>query len=314
MSRRDDPAGGSTGPALSGYRPVEASDTVRLGLIGDNIAASRSPQLHRLAGELCGLRVEYDLLIPRQLGAEFEEVFEQCAAQGLRGVNVTYPYKERVTTRVRFADARLRSIGGINTVVFGAGEPVGYNTDYSGFIAAWQRNMDGINPGTVCLVGAGGVGKAVAFALADLGLDELRIVERDTDRSRALARALAADGRNLRIEIARDAAQAARGADGLVNCTPIGMVGIAGRVLGHDAMRGASWAFDAVYTPVDTEFLINAAAEGLRVLSGYELFFYQGMDAFARFTGRRPDENALRNALTAGLHPAASRNDPAEVE
>jgi shikimate dehydrogenase len=65
-------------------------------------------------------------------------------------------------------------------------------------------------------------------------------------------------------------------------------------------MRGARWAFDAVYTPRDTRFLRDAAAEGLEVLSGYELFFHQGIHAFGIFTGRRPDPKALREALAAG--------------
>ena len=62
-------------------------------------------------------------------------------------------------------------------------------------------------------------------------------------------------------------------------------------------MAGAEWAFDAVYTPVDTQFLRDAAAEGLQVMSGYELYFYQGLHAFKIFHGRPIDEAVLRAAL-----------------
>ncbi|MEZ5904415.1 MAG: hypothetical protein R3C69_04650 [Geminicoccaceae bacterium] len=67
-------------------------------------------------------------------------------------------------------------------------------------------------------------------------------------------------------------------------------------------MTGASWAFDAVYTPVDTPFLVAAGAAGLRVMSGWELFFQQGRDAFRIFTGREVDADRLRAAL---LEPEA---------
>ena len=67
-------------------------------------------------------------------------------------------------------------------------------------------------------------------------------------------------------------------------------------------MAGAEWAFDAVYTPytpAETQFLSDAAAEGLAVVSGFELFFHQGVDAWALFSGRPIDPAALRAALAA---------------
>ena len=64
-----------------------------------------------------------------------------------------------------------------------------------------------------------------------------------------------------------------------------------------DAMQGTEWAFDAVYTPVDTQFLQDAAAEGLSVISGYELFFYQGVHAWAHFANLPLDETRLRADL-----------------
>ena len=62
-------------------------------------------------------------------------------------------------------------------------------------------------------------------------------------------------------------------------------------------MKGAAWAFDAVYTPVDTQFLKDAAKTGLAIISGYELFFNQGIDAWALFTGRPLDTDALRRDI-----------------
>ena len=96
---------------------------VQVGLIGDNIALSRSPRLHEVAGPLIGLEVRYDRLVPRDLGQSFEAVFEMARASGYRGLNITYPYKERVVPLVVIPDPRVAGLGAVNTVVFGRTGP-----------------------------------------------------------------------------------------------------------------------------------------------------------------------------------------------
>jgi shikimate dehydrogenase len=75
------------------------------------------------------------------------------------------------------------------------------------------------------------------------------------------------------------------------------MVGKGGNAFPAAVLPGKRWAFDAVYTPIDTPFLVEARAAGIAAMSGYELFFHQGVDAFRLFTGREVDAAALRQAL-----------------
>ena len=274
--------------------------TILLGLIGDNIAASQSPRLHRLAGAQNGRRVRYDSLVPRAEGLGFDALFDRCAAGGYVGINVTYPYKEVVAPRLRIDDPLVAAIGACNTVLFGDGQPRGFNTDYSGFVAAHRRVRGDAAPGAVLMIGAGGVGRAVAFGLIALGATEIRLADRDPDRAEGLARALRRAAPGMSVVTGADAATLAPGATGVVNCTPVGMVGYEGTPLPAPAMAGAAWAFDAVYTPVDTRFLQDAAAAGLQVISGYELFVGQGVDAWAIFTGLPLDEDRLRADLAGG--------------
>lgn len=269
----------------------------QLGLIGDNIADSKSPRLHELAGRLLGRPTAYDRLVPRILGLDFDEVFEQARIDGYRGLNITYPYKERVVAKLRIDQPQVARLGACNTVVFEADGTRGFNTDWSGFMAAYRHAFGDAAPGAVCMIGAGGVGKAVAFGLIDLGMTELRLVERDLPKAEALAEALRAAAPGVSVTCTTDAAAGAAGAAGLVNCTPVGMVGYEGTPLPREAMAGAAWAFDAVYTPVDTQFLRDAEAEGLKILSGYELYFYQGLHAITLFQGLEVDEAVLRQAL-----------------
>lgn len=271
---------------------------IRLGLIGDNIAASRSPALHRIAGRLCGLDVTYELLIPRETGMDFDRLFDWCAKSSFRGVNVTYPYKELVTAKVRVDDPLVHRIGAANTVVFGKPVPTGHNTDYSGFIAAWRENFGATPPGRVAIAGAGGVGRAIAFALVALEAAEIRITDLDAGKAARLAADLRGTGHGFAAGDWPDAASAARGADGIVNCTQLGMVGYPGSAIPAAALGGQRWAFDAVYTPVETQFRTDAIAAGLNFMSGHELYFHQGVQAFCIFTGMAPpDLPRLRGLL-----------------
>jgi len=283
-----------------------ADQPLRLGLIGDHIEESRSPALHDLAGRLNGIEVSYELLIPARLGESFEEVFESCRRDGFRGLNITYPYKERVLSHVRPCDEAVRAIGSVNTVVFEPDGPVGYNTDHSGFMAAWRGLFGSERPGDVLMFGAGGVGRAIAFALARLGADRIRLVDRDARRTAGLKEALSSIF-DIAVEVCAMPLEVGGAVDGIVNCTPVGMSGHGGTVMPAENLGGARWAFDAVYTPVETRFKQDCELAGIRFLSGYELFFHQGVDAFEIFSGTQIADQQL---LRAALRDAGSQRRP----
>ncbi len=263
---------------------------LRLGLIGDSIAPSRSPALHRICGTLAGIEVRYDLLMPPALGRSFEDVLAE-ALRTRDGFNVTLPYKERVLPHLALPDRAVARIGAVNTVCTHAGtgeRPEGHNTDHTGFVAAWRAAFGAGAAGRVALFGAGGVGKAIGFALLGLGAAEIRIIDPDATKVRALVAALNAAAAEAGYPPTALAAPpgALGGADGVVNATPLGMTGHPGSPLpeGVPFPRGA-WAFDAVYTPAETPFRARALAARAAFLPGWELFLHQGLDAFRLFSG-----------------------------
>ena len=273
-------------------------ESTRLGLIGDNIAASLAPRLHALAGALLGIEIRYDLLIPAELGLGFDALFDRCANGGYQGINVTHPYKERAAVRVEIENPLVRAIGAVNLVRFAPDRPRGFNTDHTGFLFAYDAKFGtGAPPGVVCQVGAGGAGRAIAFALARLGAEAIRLVDIDRARAEALAAVLRSVHPGLDVAVAASLEEAATGARGFVNCSPIGMVGHGGTPIPRRLLPGARWAFDAVYTPVHTQFLADATAAGLETLSGFELFFHQGADGLEIHFGRVIDRVRLRRAL-----------------
>lgn len=277
--------------------PTQNQAPLKLGLIGDNIKQSSAPRLHRIAGHLNARAVSYDLLIPPEREETFLEVFETAQIEGYSGLNITYPYKEKVVPLVQLADPVLDAVGAVNTVLFTAQEPIGYNTDYTGFKAAYQATRGDDAPSEVLIIGSGGAGRAIAFGLADLGASALHLVDTDLAKADGLKRDLARGFPTLQVTTMREVSNLPPEITGLVNATPIGMVGYGGTPLPAAHMREAKWVFDAVYTPLETPFLKDAAALGLEIISGWELFFYQGVHAWAHFSGGSVDEAALRAAL-----------------
>ena len=137
----------------------------------------------------------------------------------------------------------------------------------------------------------------MAFGLAELGATAIRLFDLDRARAESLAAALRAARPGIEVTAFANLEETAGGARGIVNCSPVGMVGHEGTPVPSGLMEEAEWAFDAVYTPVDTRFLADAAAAGLATLSGYELFFEQGLDCTEIFLGGRVDRSRLRQAL-----------------
>jgi shikimate dehydrogenase len=229
---------------------------------------------------------------------DFEAVLARVALEGWRGVNVTHPYKERVVTKIAAMDRVTRLIGAVNTVVFSPSGLQGHNTDYSGFINTYRTARGTSSPGRVCLIGAGGVGRAISFALATLNASEIRIFDRDPTKAMALEASICSTFPGVTAMTCLSTETAARGADGIVNCSWVGMNGHEGTPIHRRDLKGAIWAFDSVYTPSDTLFLREAASMGLNTISGYELFFRQGLDAWTIFSGRHADEVRLRGEIS----------------
>jgi shikimate dehydrogenase len=252
--------------------------TLRLGLIGGNITESRSPALQIVCGLSVGLNVSYDLLIPREQDISFEALLQRCQQAGFDGVNVTYPYKEEVLKFIPAGNAVIAELGASNTIRFAPAGPKAWNTDYTGFISAYRAKWGQIKPGRVMMIGTGGVGRAIAFGLKELGADEILLHDIDTTKAEALA--LAVGG-----TIANAASLSTlENIDGVINCTPLGMSGRAGSPLQVNVTGKPRWAFDAVYTPEHTTFRAQTEKLGAEFLSGYELYFNQGIQGFKIFS------------------------------
>ncbi len=257
----------------------------KLGLIGISIAKSSAPTLHTMLGEMYNLPVSYTLHDPEENTREaFVKTLNQLREEGFRGCNVTFPFKQIAVGEVSSVNDAVKKVGATNTLRITDSAIKAANTDYTGFIRGYRGRVGDLPAGKVLLIGAGGVGRAIAFGLFDLGATEIMVYDMFEASAQSLVDTVKAAGYKASLVTQESFADAALSADGLVNGTPVGHYKSPGIPLAAELIGNQKWAFDAVYTPVDTEFLVTSHGKGLKIVSGFDLFFYQGVDAFEIFT------------------------------
>ncbi|MFK4512162.1 shikimate dehydrogenase [Bradyrhizobium daqingense] len=277
-------------------RGYAASQKLLTGLIGAPIAHSASPAMHERAAEALGLRGHYQLIeVAGADAAALAMMLEGVRRLGFAGVNVTFPYKEAVVPLLDALAPGAASMGAVNTVVVRDGRLTGHNTDTTGFARAVAPLL-ATSANAVALIGAGGVGKAIAFALASLDVTDIRIFDSEPARAEKLAALLAPRGG---ARVAGSVEEALEGATGLVNGTPVGMLPNRDTPVPAGLLRAKLWVADAVYSPLITPLLAAAREKGARIMTGRELAIYQAADAFELFTGLAPSTEIMGEAFDA---------------
>ncbi len=277
-----------------------------VGLIGAGIQASRTPALHEREGDEQGVRYTYKIIDLEQLDltpTALPELLLSAQRMGFAGLNITHPCKQAVIPLLDELSPDARALGAVNTVVLRDGKRRGENTDWFGFAEPFRRTMAGVALDHVVQLGAGGAGAAVAHALLTLGVRQLTIQDVDPSRATALADSLCARVGPERAVACTDLPSAVAAADGLVNCTPIGMLAHPGMPLPAALLRPALWVAEIVYFPLETELLRTARALGCRTRDGGGMAVFQAAEAFRLFTGITPDpERMLRHfaAMSSG--------------
>jgi len=237
-------------------------------------------------------------------GRRLPQLLDAVKTAGFAGTNVTFPFKQDVLALLDAVDREAAQIGAVNTVTVAAdGRTTGYNTDRRGFRRSFEEGLGAASAkgATVALVGAGGAGRAVAFALMDLGVRTVVLYDRDATRATALVADLARDYGASRCRIADNLERDIAAADGVVNATPLGMHGFPGNPVPVATLRAEHWASDVIYTPIETAFIKAAAGKGARVLTGAGMCVHQAAEAFRLFVGVEPDVKRMHRTFATAL-------------
>jgi shikimate dehydrogenase len=261
------------------------------GLIGSPVGHSLSPPMHEAAYDRLGMDARYVTFEPDE--GDAAAAVSGAAALGVAGLNVTIPFKQDVLAAVDADDLAAR-IGAVNTVDFSGDRPRGYNTDAAGVRRSFASHDVALEGREAVVVGAGGAGRAAAFALADAGAS-VHVANRTAERATSLAADVpGATGGGL------DGLDRIRDADVLVNATSVGMEADETPVPA-DLLHGDLAVLDAVYSPIETRLLREAADAGARTIDGAWMLLFQGVEAFELWTGRDAPVDAMNAALRAEL-------------
>jgi len=257
-----------------------------LALVGDPVAHSLSPTLHRALIDEFSLNYRYLAFRVRPHG--LEDAVRGLRALGAAGFNVTVPHKRAVLPLLDALSPDAEALGAANTVVIEGGRLIGHNTDWIGFL----RPLGGADlyGQSAVLLGAGGAASAAAYALIQAGVARVTVANRTREKAEALKQQIEARLGFAAVETCGlNEAKFNRSLEDatlLVHATPVGMwPEVETSPVSADALHADLIVYDLVYNPLETRLLREAKAAGATALGGLDMLVGQGTAAFELWTG-----------------------------
>ncbi|MDQ0351092.1 shikimate dehydrogenase [Alkalibacillus filiformis] len=264
----------------------------RLGLIGNPVSHSKSPDIHHELLQEHNLKGHYQLIQTedRDLGNNIEWMKEE----GFTGFNVTVPYKEKVIEYLDYLEGSARVMGSVNTVKINQGKLIGYNTDGGGYVKSLltlsPNFLEDAEAKSILLLGAGGAAKGIAHQLLQSPFKQMDVANRNIERAQSLDHQLGLSNILTLNEAMKELGQY----DLVINTTSVGMTPYDGeQVIPLDYVKPGTIVSDIVYKPKWTSFLIDAKKRNCQLLFGESMLYYQAVKAFEIWTNPEYNLNQL---------------------
>ena len=273
-----------------------------VGVIGDPVEHSRSPQMHNAAFAKAGLDYVY---VPFHVRSDdLADAIAGFKAINVVGINVTLPHKQTVLRFLTSISREAELIGAVNTLSFNDGEIHGDNTDAPGLLRALEenRNMSVPIDENVVVLGAGGAARAVVVALALAGVASITIANRTTEKAIALAEDM---GQKTGVTMQGIGLTDARLREAVHQSALLVNTATTSMDVNHPLLISADWlqpntvVYDIVYTPPVTPLMQAAAERGCHILGGIGMLVHQGAIAFEKWTGVTPCTETMRVTVTS---------------
>ncbi|MEZ0579992.1 shikimate dehydrogenase [Nocardioides sp. MH1] len=269
---------------------------MRCAVLGDPIAHSLSPVLHRAGYVAVGLDWSYDAVQVRS--GDLAGFVDGLGGPegGWRGLSVTAPLKREALARADVVSARAELVGSANTLLLTGQQVHADNTDLPGAVAAVRERYDGtIRHATI--LGGGATAAATGLAMVDLGASTVLVAVRRPERAREAAERIAAHPSGPRVDVV-GLDDASDDTDAIVSTIPVS----AQTERLAAACAGVPLMFDVVYDPWPTPL----SAVGSVVVSGLDLLVHQAALQFTAFTGLAAPLAEMRAAGEAALRERVS--------
>ena len=257
------------------------------GLVGNPIEHSFSPIMHNAVFKEFNIPGEYRLFSKQP--EELQPFLSNLESENIYGLNVTVPYKEKVLDfgliGLDNSSPYAKDIKAVNTIVRKEKVLKGFNTDVAGFLR--HLNKVNFNPlaKKVAILGAGGAGKAVAYAVAKKGASHVDIFDIDKNKAQAVSVMLRELFPKLGVSTVEQIQELdMKNKDLLVNATPIGLKEDDPCLVEADMLHEDLFVYDLIYNPSPTKLLSLAKEKGLECSNGLGMLVYQGAFSFFYFT------------------------------
>ena len=258
-------------------------------VVGHPIGHSLSPFMHSIALKTHEIDAEYFAIDLEP--TDTSRFISWINNDEFLGSNVTIPYKSQFLNVVDQLDETAAAIGALNTIVKNNGTVKGYNTDVFGFLNPLGKFSDELSGESVIVFGTGGASKAVAYALTQLGVEQIVMVSRNPGLK----------SRDDVVMCNYSNWQAYAGESVmLVNTTPLGMHPNTKQspVEEQDAhLLEGKICYELVYNPLETTFLKQARQYQAETIGGLDMFIAQGAKAFELWTGKTFPTQQISKAL-----------------
>lgn len=287
-----------------------------LGVIGDPIEHTFSPAMHNAGLNALGLNYIY---LPFHVTEDrLGECIQGAKAMGIEGLNVTIPHKTNVIKHLDDIDQVASMIGAVNTIQFIYDEEnessnqnnesnvraKGFNTDGYGCVRAIQEKTS-VKGKKVTITGAGGASRAIAFQIANSGIDELSILNRNLMKAESLADDLKSNLSSIGIDIGINAYEIDNlkreldNSDIFIDTTPLGMYPNVNDnpIAESDMLHEDLLVNDIVYTPMETSLIKEAIKANTEVVYGYKMLLYQGIRSFEIWLNQEAPVDVMEKAL-----------------
>ena len=268
------------------------------GIFGNPVEHTMSPVIHNTLSQIMGINMAY---VPFHVkDGQLEAAVKGAYGLNILGMNVTVPYKSDVVAQLAEIDPLAEKIGAVNTLVRTEGGYKGYNTDMTGLLRAMKSDGINIEGEEVIILGAGGVGRAVAFLCAANGTDKVYLLNRSVEKADSVAaevnKALATE--HVEPMALSDYQKLLRGAENryvVIQCTSVGLSPNVNDVViaDGDFYHYIRFGYDLIYSPRETQFMKYVTDNGGMAFNGLKMLLYQALDAFELWNGCKvSDENA----------------------
>jgi shikimate dehydrogenase len=249
-------------------------------VIGDPIAQSKSPLIHKFWLDSLGIHGDYRRQHVRP-DALADYLARARQDPDWRGCNVTLPHKVAIMELVGDPGGIRGTIGAMNTILRGEdGSLTGTNTDAGGFYAPIAGlDLEGAH---AVVIGAGGAARAVLFALSKVGIGRVTILNRNVLKAAALLAGFGLKGDAVPLGSPLPPAGL------VVNASALGMTGQPPLDIDLSPLPEDAVVYDAVYAPLETDLLAQAHGRGLDTVDGLEMLIGQAALAFELFFGAEP--------------------------